>query len=185
MKKTITIYHFTEVEQTGIVGHFSADRKHRAYLHIPFKKRESRPMLCIVGQNPSRADELVADRTVQYFEKFVFTHLPQYGGIIMLNLYSRFDTNKEEASDLIRPDCDRVLAEIITGHEDFLVAYGKIQNKGAYQFRERALYLKDLLTGKNIYKIDIGSTYPPHPGNSALCYHRFHKICPYEFADIS
>jgi hypothetical protein len=88
----------------------------------------------------------------------------------MLNLYSRLDTNKSATTDLLRLECEREFRRVIGANTDFLIVFGKLKNQGSYKFVKKATFLKKLLTGKNVYKIDIGTSYAPHPGNKKIYY---------------
>ena len=65
------------------------------------------------------------------------------------------------------------------------MVFGKLENKGAYRFSDRVNQLRFLFRSKNIYKLDIGTVYAPHPGNRKIHYSNFDlKIANYDFADI-
>ncbi len=130
-------------------------------------------MICIIGQNPSAANAQHADKTLYYLESYVYHKLPEYSKIIMLNLYSRLDTKKTATTDLLRLECERTFRRTIRTNTDFLIVFGKLTNQKAYKFVKRVKLLKKQMTGKNIYKIDIGASYAPHPGNSAIYYKNY------------
>jgi hypothetical protein len=177
--------HFHQVDKTGIKAIFLSNGLHRASLLLPFFGRFSGRTICVIGQNPSTANEQHADKTVHFLERYVFEKLPEYGQLLMLNLYSRVDTNKSEKSDLNHKECDRILHESIAENEDFLFVFGKIKNEGAYKFPARLRELSPLFKGKRIYKFDVGTAYPPHPGNRLILYRNFTVgLSPYEFSDI-
>ena len=94
------IQHYEKVDTDNVVANFTDDLLHRSSLIIPILERDTDQTICIIGQNPSHANQEYADKTLQYFEKFIFQNLPQYSKIIMLNLYSRVDTKKEFKDDL-------------------------------------------------------------------------------------
>jgi hypothetical protein len=167
----MTIKHYEQVDHERIQAEFYADRRHRATLRVPFMGRAGTRTLCVIGQNPSAADEHQADKTIQFLERYVFHEQRAYAQMLMLNLYSRVDTRKSETTDLDHSDCVRAFRKAISENQDFLVVFGKLCNKGAYKFRERARDLKPLLAGKNVYKFDIGVGYAPHPGNTEILYH--------------
>ena len=123
-----------------------------------------------MGQNPSKASIKVADKTLHYIERYVYENMPEYSQIIMLNLYSRLDTNKTATTDLIRLECERLFRSIIRENSDFLIVYGKLKNQGSYKFVKKSRLLKNHLKNKMVYKIDIGSEYAPHPGNQKIYY---------------
>lgn len=180
----MVIYHYDKVNLKKIVANFTADRLHRSSLWIPFINRQNGKTLCIVGQNPSEAGKLIADKTVRYLEEFVFKTLPQYSSIIMLNLFSRIDTQKIYQTDLIRLSCEHELREIIKCNSDFLIVQGKLKDEGYYKFKKRARQFHSLLSSKTVLKIDLGTTYAPHPGNSKILYNKFgFDLVGYDFLD--
>ena len=167
------VCHFYKVDLEHIQEYFSEDRLHRAYLDIPLLNRETNKTICIIGQNPSKADVNVADKTLNYLERYVYEKMPAYSRIIMLNLYSRMDTRKSETTDLNRLDCERLFRKIIKHNTDFLVVFGKVKNEGSYKFIKKSELAARLLKGKNIYKIDVGTEYAPHPGNPSIKYQNY------------
>jgi hypothetical protein len=181
----MNICHFYKVNFNNIEANFTTDELHRSSLIIPFLDRTGNRKLCIVGQNPSNANELVADKTLHYIERYVFEKLPQYSSIVMLNLFSRVDTNKSKTRDLVRLECERHFENKITENDDFLIIWGAIKNQGPYNFKEKANSLKRRLTDKNVFKIDIGKPYAPHPGNRVIYYGNYcFDVSPYDFSDI-
>lgn len=181
----IQIPHYENVDSSEIRAIFTPDRLHRAVLKIPLRSRDHSRTICIVGQNPSEADERFADRTVRFLERFVFECLPEYGQILMLNLYSRVDTRKEYV-DPLNHQCDRILRCVIRHNDDFLAVFGELKNEGPYQFPARVRELQRLFKDKNLYKFDIGSAFAPHPGNPKICYSNFGVgTTKYAFEDVS
>jgi hypothetical protein len=177
--------HFDKVNDEKIIASFTSDKKHRIYLEIPFINREGNNTLCIIGQNPSDADEKIADDTAYYLERFVFEKLPQYSKIILLNLYSRIDKSKNYSDDLIRDECELKFEEIIKENSDFLIIYGVLENQDSYKFLDRAKILKTKLADKSVYKIDLGNDYAPHPGNPNILYRNYkYNLAKYNFEDI-
>ena len=169
----MSIFHFDKVDISRIGADFTEDEHHRKSLIIPFQERSDFRNLCIIGQNPSKANKQVADKTLYYLEKFVYEKMPEYSQITMLNLYSRMDTTKNKKDDLIREECQSNYIEHISNNNDFLIVFGKLKNQGSYKFKDRARQLKNLLAGKNVYKLDIDTDYAPHPGNKVILYRNF------------
>ena len=168
----MTVAHFEHVDCSRIEAKFFSDNQHRATLLIPFQGRKGGKTLCLVGQNPSAANEQHADKTIHFLEKYVFERWKQYDQILMLNLYSRVDTKKTATSGINHAGCEALLREAIASHTEFLFVFGKLRNQGAYRFSERVRELQPLFSGKVLYKLDIGTTYAPHPGNRAIHYYK-------------
>lgn len=81
------VSHFEEVNLERVRAGLVRARTHRPLLKIPVRDRSLPRSLCMVGQNPSDA----GDKTVRYLERYVHERRPQYGAIVMLNLYTRVD----------------------------------------------------------------------------------------------
>ena len=179
------ICHYKYVDKKNISSDFVSNQKHRCSLTIPLLNRTNGHTLCVIGQNPSNANNQVADKTLYYIERYVYENMPQYSKIVMLNLYSRVDTQKEQKTDLLKLSCARELRKHINAHQDFLILFGIVKNQGAYKFVKRARQLKKLLNGKNVMKIDISSKYAPHPGNPEIYYGNYcHGVDRYTFSDL-
>ena len=181
----MNVCHFNKVDSNNIVADFTDDGLHRSSLTIPLLGRGDGKNLCVIGQNPSAANEEFADKTVHYVERYVFENLPQYSTIIMLNLYSRVDTKKEFTDDLRREETNKKFRKILDENTDYLAVFGRLKNKGSYKFIHRGKEVQELLKGKRVFKIDIGSDYAPHPGNFKILYWNYcHGITHYDFSDI-
>ncbi len=179
------ICHYEKVDKENIEAYFSEDGLYRLYLSIPLLDRVGNRTICIVGQNPSKANENVADKTLHYLEKFVFEKMHAYSKIIMLNLYSRVDTTKNSSDNLESESCVAKFRKIIHENSDFLIVYGKLKNQGAYKFIEKAKELRMLLKDKNVFKIDAGLEYAPHPGNKVIYYGNYcFGVTEYDFSDV-
>lgn len=177
--------HFEQVDLARVEAVFTRDGQHRARLKIPFLLRESGRTLCIVGQNPSKANAEFADRTIRFLERFVFERMQGFGQILMLNVYSRIDTPKKCTDNLNDEDCECALRDSIRDNNEFLMAFGKLKNEGAYRFPDRASELRPLFKGKDVYKFDIGADFAPHPGNPKILYRNFDVgIASYNFSDV-
>jgi hypothetical protein len=179
--------HFDQVDKSKITADFSSDRKHRSSLEMPFLNRTENKTLCVIGQNPSYANESVADKTLHYLQRLIYEKYPEYDRIVMLNLYSRIDTKKKETKNLLSLDAVRTFRTVIKENDNFLIVYGKFTSKkeGSYKFKKRAMQLKAMLKNKNVFKIDIGTNYAPHPGNSKIYYGNYNcNFVHYDFSDI-
>ena len=165
------VAHFAAVDLARVHAVFVRGGTHRPLLKIPFADRPGGRTLCVVGQNPSDAREEHADKTVNYLERYVHRHLPQYGALLMLNLFTRVDKAKA-CVDVEHPQADRILRCAIRKHQDFLFVFGQVKKEGAYRFPERLAQLRPLFAGKNILQFDLGTAFPPHPGNARIMYAR-------------
>lgn len=86
---------------------------------------------------------------------------------------------------MIRNECEVFFNNIIDENNEFLIVYGKLSNEGPFSFLEKAKYLKSRLSGKLVYKINIGSDYAPHPGNPKIIYNNYsYEIMKYNFEEI-
>jgi hypothetical protein len=180
--------HFDKVDKSKITASFSLDRSHRSSLTMPFFNRTENKTLCVIGQNPSYANEICADKTIHYLQHLIYDKHPEYGRILMLNLYSRIDTNKKETQGLLSLSAARTFRKFIDENDDFLVIYGKLctsKKEVGYKFKKRATLLKTMLKNKNVFKIDIGTNYAPHPGNPKIYYGNYScNFVHYDFSDI-
>ncbi|HET8747302.1 MAG TPA: DUF1643 domain-containing protein [Ramlibacter sp.] len=163
--------HFDAVDLARVRAVFVRGRTHRALLKIPFADRPSGRTLCVVGQNPSDAGEEHADKTVNYLERYVHRNLPQFGALLLLNLYTRVDKRKA-FRDVEHGQADRILRCAIRKQRDFLFVFGQVKNEGAYRFPERLAQLRPLFAGKKILQLDLQTNFPPHPGNARIMYSR-------------
>lgn len=161
------------VDKASIRTQFFDCRRHRATLLLPFAGRVAGKVLCVVGQNPSAADEDDADKTIRYLEELIYCKHPEYAALRILNLYSRVDTRKSAVADLLNSTCADIFNRALDEHDDFLLVYGKLKNEGAYKFPERAQVVLDAIKGKRVFQLDVGTEYPPHPGNPKILYRNF------------
>lgn len=178
----MTIPHYEKVNMGGIKAVFTEDQKHRASLFIPFLGRGDGRCLCVIGQNPSDANEEHADSTLYYLERLVFQSELEYSSLVMLNLFSRIDTNKDEIYDLERPETIEEFNRQLKCSEDVLLVTGAKKKDGGYHFGHKLRLLKPEFLTKNLLKIslDPDTSYPPHPGNPKILYSNYAvKLVPF------
>ncbi|WP_418181331.1 DUF1643 domain-containing protein (plasmid) [Aliarcobacter lanthieri] len=166
--------HFNMVDKDNILAKFSEDKLHRVYLSIPFKNRTNTKTLCIIGQNPSIANEFNSDKTISFLEEQIYNRYPEYSEIIIVNLFSRIDTSKEFTDDLIRPEFEKDLFDIIKTNTDILLILGQAKQVRGYNFFEQFNKIKDKLKDKKVLRLDIEKDidYPPHPNNPQLLFRK-------------
>ena len=179
--------HYKKVDVENIKTLITQDELHRGFLEIPFLEKQTNKTLCIIGRNPSVGNTKKADRTLQYLEEYVCNHnqLQQFKQILMLNLYSRIDTVNQFKENLNNKECEDYLIKAIKTHTDFLIVWGKLDNIKPYYFLRRAQEIRNILQDKNAFKLDIGSTYAPHPRNKKINTSKFDiGIVRYKFEDL-
>jgi Protein of unknown function (DUF1643) len=173
------------VDTSLVAALFVNDKKHRAKLCLPYAGRKIFRSLCVIGQNPSDANEKFADKTVRYLEELIYKNYPQYSQLVILNLFSRVDKYKSETCYLLDEECERVFETTLKEHEDILFVHGQLKIDGAYNFPQRLNDIRHLLKGKAIWKLDIGKMYAPHPRNKAINFKNFDvTMCAYDFSDV-
>jgi hypothetical protein len=168
MSSIRSIEHFAMVNKPAIQAQFVDNRSHRATLFLPFLRRPTTKVLCVIGQNPSAADERFADKTIRYLEEFVYRLRPEYSALLVLNLYSRVDTTKSATVNPLHECCASIFSAAIREHQEFLLVYGKVRSKGPYKFPERVREVANEFRSKTVLKLDIDTPYPPHPGNKNI-----------------
>lgn len=185
MSRGRSVPHFEHVDLRNVRSCFFDERSHRAYLQIPFAGDRGSQTLCVIGQNPSAADEHAADKTVRYLEELIFLRLKQYRQMVVLNLYSQVDTTKTEQTPPLHPECTKLFERFVADETDFLVVFGKLGNEQHYRFQDRAREVEPLLRSKHVFKLDLGTSYAPHPGNRKIIYSNFDVgFVPYTFEDV-
>ncbi len=185
MHTSLHVPHFQLVDSDRIEALFVHGKRHRAKLRIPYRGKETYKSLCVIGQNPSDANEDVADKTVRYIEELICKKCPEFSQLVVLNLFSRVDKNKSEVVDLLDETCMHVFEETIHEHENILMIYGQLKVDGAYDFPGRVRDVKHLFRKKKVWKLDIGTQYAPHPRNRAINYQKFDiTLCAYDFSDV-
>lgn len=185
MSRGRPVPHFEHVDLPNVRSVFFDDRSHRACLKIPFSGTRGSETLCVIGQNPSAADEREADKTIHYLEKLIYLKHSQYRQLIVLNLYSQVDTTKSERTQPLHPKCEEIFNHMLGEEANFLAVFGQLKNQGQYCFLDRARQIEPLLQSKNVLKLDLGTQYAPHPGNPKILYNNFNiGLSSYTFADI-
>lgn len=185
MNTSHRVSHFHKVDTTRIEALFVDGKRHRAKLTIPFLGRNTSNSLCVIGQNPSDADEAFADKTVRYIEELIYTRNPEYSKIVVINLFSRVDKYKVEVSDLLNDQCKRIFEDTTMEHENILFIHGQLNVQGAYDFKKRLREIIYLFQDINSMKLNIGTLYAPHPRNHKINFSNFNiDLCFYDFSDV-
>jgi len=95
---------------------------------------ETKPLLAVVGLNPSTADETLDDPTIRRCIRFARDW--GYGGLVMLNLFAFRSTDPaglRSAQDPIGPDNDQHLLKETEGRRALCAwgTHGVLQGRGA------------------------------------------------------
>ena len=90
---------FKHIDGVEVVALFSGDRRYRYRLQITLKPGlRGGETACVVMQNPSYANEEIADKSVQFMEKVVFEKALQEFNrarrLIVVNQFAFIQTNK-------------------------------------------------------------------------------------------
>lgn len=178
--KNIYVDHYDKIDTQSIDFKFIQNQFFRAYLRIPLRQENREKVLCIIGQNPSHANQTICDRTVRYLEELIYLKTT-YTKIIILNLYPRVDTKKIH-DDVDNSECEIHFKTFIQNESDFLLVFGQPKTKKNYKFIERSKKVVSQLQNgnKNLYKLELGTSYPPHPGNRLISYKKFLKIVKFD-----
>ncbi len=132
---------------------FSGDGKYRYALTLTDKRRPSGKKVCVIMQNPSKAGEDLADKSVHFLENLIFEKgLPEFSGVkrcIIVNQFARVQTKGFEGKESdIGVENDRHLKAAIGTSEVILIAWGK---RNPFEDRQNTiLHLLKRTKGKKI-----------------------------------
>ena len=143
----------------------SEDRKYRYVLSRIWD--ESKPIVMFIGLNPSTADEIENDPTI---EKCIsFTKSWGYGGLYMLNLFAFRATQPKDlfnAKDPIGKDNDEYIKKYSKICDKIVCAWGnngsfKNRSKKVLSLIDNAYYLKLNKTGEPAHPLYLKSNLTP------------------------
>jgi len=102
---------------------------------------------CVVMQNPSYANEEVADKSVQFMEKNVFQRgLPEFASVrrlIVVNQFARIQTKYFKGEpDEIGPRNNDVIKKVLRESSLIILGWGKTNH-----FEERKAFVLGLIAG--------------------------------------
>lgn len=156
------------IENTQVTAKFSRDRKYRYRLEITLKNTPPGKTACVLMQNPSYANEEVADKSVQFMEKVVFQkNLPEFRGVtrlIVVNQFARIQTHNFRGlpEEIGRPN-NRAIQIAFHEAEMIILAWGC-----ANPFEARKAFALGLLGKLHGKKVFITKKHP-----SRGCYEGF------------
>lgn len=138
---------------------FSADRQYRYTLRHQLGG-EAGPELAVVMLNPSTADELTLDRTLQRVRSYAYGW--GYAAFTVVNLFAFRATNPEDmkaAADPVGPSNDRWIKKVVSEADAVMVGWG---NHGSYLDRDKAVM--EMLRGSYPFCLAITNNgQPGHP----------------------
>ncbi|NER09601.1 hypothetical protein SAMN06265375_101887 [Muriicola jejuensis] len=146
---------FLHLPNITATAEFSACRKYRYCLNLVLTSRAMGKTVCVIMQNPSVADEKVADKSVQFLEKLVFEKgLPEFSGVnrcVVVNQFARVQTKGFEGNKTdIGHENNRHLKAAIRIADTILIAWGK---RNPFEDRQSTiLKLLKKTEGKKILK---------------------------------
>ncbi len=169
------VSHFNRVNVEGIEAVFSDDMKYRYRLSIPFINEQSRTKtLAVILKNPSSADAIKADKTVQNVEKVVYKAFADVGQIEVLNLFALRGTYPKDVMeayldgiDIIGEENNNAFSQALMQSDYIVIAWGGASpiRSSVYDLRvDTALRMIHTRTSHKIYrKKEKGSEkYPFH-----------------------
>lgn len=126
------VSHFHQVNIDGIEAVFSDDMKYRYRLSIPFGDEPSRTKtLTVILKNPSSADAMKADKTVQNVEKVVYKAFTDVGKIEVLNLFALRGTYPKdvmdaymEGVDIVGKENNSAFSQALMSSDYIVIAWG-------------------------------------------------------------
>ena len=128
---------------------------------------KDKPIISVIMLNPCQADNIITDTTTALVVNNV-AKLEEYGGVEILNLYSKL-TNKlkfreESDSDLNDKENDTYIVKSIEGSSKTILAWGKVSNSNA-RIEERVVNVINLLEPyqDKLYMISDGERTGLHP----------------------
>ena len=145
MKQPKTYRHIDGVK---VAAKFSKDGNFRYRLDVSLKNPAHKTKtVCVVMQNPSRAGEEVADKSVKFMEKVVFLkNLPEFADarrLIVVNQFARIQTNNFQGLEQdIGEDNNFEIESVLKESDVIIIGWGSTNG-----FDERKSFIFDLLGG--------------------------------------
>lgn len=151
---------YRHIEQVSANVLFSNCKNYRYRLDISLNEQSDSDtkIVCAVMQNPSVANSEIADKSVQFLEKLIFTkgnsNFTGVKKLIVVNQFAFVQTNDFSGQDEhIGPDNDSQIRQAISESDIILVAWGSGNRYGARKEVVNAMLKqtngKTLLLGKS------------------------------------
>jgi len=166
---------FNHIDNVTVSAKFSECGKYRYSLEIELNNNNKSETACVIMQNPSVANQYIADKSVQFIEKLFFIknypELLNVKKIIIVNLFAYIQTNDFKGKfDHIGEENNDTIKSAFAQSSIILVAWGNDNS-----FKNRKDSIKSLLKNINHAKIYKSKAHP-----SRASYINF--IHPYQFS---
>ena len=164
---------------------FNDERTHRFLWKRVWSKEK--PIAAVISLNPCIADNLVCDTTTALICNNV-ARLEEYGGVIILNLYSRL-TNKlnfrwNSDEDLNEPENDSYILKVAAECETMILAWGKASdNTQSVADRAHAVLEQLRPFSDKLFIISDGNRSSLHPLTPSIRNHW--QLLPYKYEEPS
>lgn len=121
---------YRHIPGVQVKAQFSNCKKFRYQLTIENTTKTNGDSLCVIMQNPSAADEIIADKSVQFLEKLIFEKevelFRNVKTIIVVNQFAFVQTNGFVGSpNKIGKENNRYIRQAIEDSNIILIAWGK------------------------------------------------------------
>ena len=153
---------YRHIKQVSAQALFSNCKKYRYRLDISLNEPtdSNTKIVCAVMQNPSAANSEIADKSVQFLEKLIFTkgnsHFSGVKKLIVVNQFAFVQTNDFSGQDEhIGPDNDSYIRQALSESDIILVAWG---SSNAYKARKAAV--NAMLKATNGKTLLLGKSHP-------------------------
>ena len=144
---------------------FNEDRTHRYLWRRVWDK--DKPIVSVIMLNPCQADNIITDTTT-YLVVNNIAKLEEFGGIDILNLYSKLATKlkfrEESDEELNDPENDAFIVKSVMESAKTILAWGKAADNNS-RIEERAVDVINLLEKHHdkLYVISDGARAGLHP----------------------
>ena len=121
---------FKHIKGTSVDAVFSNCNNYRYKLTIQRDNSSGSKTVCVIMQNPSVANAKIADKSVQFLEKLIFTkgytEFKNVRKIVIVNQFAFVKTTNFDGSDLhIGQKNDKHISKTIRESDIVLIAWGK------------------------------------------------------------
>ena len=122
---------FNHLDDLSVSAYFSDCGNFRYRMDIVDRNSKGSKTICVVMQNPSEADTVKADKSVQFLERLVFkTDCEVLEGVSRMIIVNQFAFIQKKGfkgfKEHVGDDNDRIIRESVLESDIVLIAWGKI-----------------------------------------------------------